>query len=782
MRKFIVVGAIAALVSAFAVVSCSTRGEALLDRLFGPTDDVLPWPDVRACELVVDLSTPGRFAASAGMTLAGVTGPRIALLLNDGLRVRRATWNGHAVDVERARKLASPYFTEGRVVLVDVGAAPAASDGEQRLVLEYDGSAEVGTEGPDWRGILLVDVDDARMSEQSIFYPQVPLGLDTPRVAECRFDVDVVAPAAWEVFAPLPPVDVKSGDAEPRAGTKRHRFVGERLQDLSILAGRRVRAETRIGELRVVTLLTDDHAHLVEEFAREIPPLLDAYARRFGAIESGTLGVVEIRCRDSSYNWTSDGVLALDTGALGRGVPVATLAHELAHLWWGQAVAASGAGERFLTEGLAEYSAWSALEDAGRADLVASAIGVARQHVGELIERGESAALIDARFGHPNYLVLAYEKGPLVMRALRGQLPAGSLDAALARLVDRGRTRLVTLDDFEACLRDGSGVEGLAPCWVRQPGDVDVELAALTARADGSATVSVRATPVGSQRMDVRGTPIAVLFGGVGWTKRITQILVGERTEIEVASAGREVRFARIDPEATWPRTPQVRTAVLRGERVTASTPADATTATYGGTRVVVDFSAPLDVVDKAAFVRSQTRASGEYALEVIGVSRVDEFRRLEIDTRSWRPDRTYRLDLTALVDQNGLPLAEDALRFRTGPSNDRERPRVVRVSPAAGATVAAGTIAVTIEFDEPMLPQMGFRKPAIEAQEREGMSFPTLVDGGRWRSDERTIVYELADLERGRKYVLPIGEGFRDVSGNAAQEFIWTIEVAPGD
>lgn len=56
------------------------------------------------------------------------------------------------------------------------------------------------------------------------------------------------------------------------------------------------------------------------------------------------------------------------------------------------------------------------------------------------------------------------------------------------------------------------------------------------------------------------------------------------------------------------------------------------------------------------------------------------------------------------------------------------------------------------------------------------------LADGGTWKSDERTIVYELTELERGRKYALPIGEGFRDVSGNAAQEFIWTIEVVPGD
>lgn len=782
MRNAIVVGALAAFGSLFAVVSCSTRGEALWDRLFGVADEELPWPEVRRCELAVDLSTPGRFAATAELTLAAISGPRIALLLNDELHVRRATWNGVAVDVKHGRELDSSYFDEGRVVLVDVGGSSLEPSAEHRLVLEYDGVAEVGTEGPDWRGILLVDVDDARMSEQTIFYPQVPLGLDTPRVAECRFAVDVVAPDTWEVFVPLPPVDATSAEPKPRAGTRRHRFVGERMQDLSILGGRRVRSETRVGDLRVVTLLTDEHASLSAEFAREIPPLLDAYARRFGAIESGTLGVVEIRCRDSSYNWMSDGVMALDTGALGRGVPVATLAHELAHLWWGQAVAASGAAERFLTEGLAEYSAWSALEDAGRADLVLSGIGAARRHVGELVERGSSVALTEANFGHPDYHVLAYEKGPLVLRAMRGQLPAGSLDAALARLVERGASRLVTLDDFEACLREATGFDALAPCWLRWSGDVELDAAELTANASGGATLNVRATPVGAQGLDVRGTPVAVSFGGVGWVERTTVLLRGETTAVELASAGREVRFARLDPDGVWPRVPKRRTIVARGERIATSEPAQSAVTTHGGTRVVVDFTGPLGPLDSAAFANGQVAGQGEFALDVRQVALEDEGRRLVIDSRSWQPDCAYRVDLTALVDRDGLPLVDDALRFKTAPSEDRQRPRVVNVRPASGSRVAPGRVVVEIEFDEPMLMQRGFRRTAIEAQQREGRAFPEFVDTGRWSSDERTIVYEFTDLERGSKYALPIGEGFRDVSGNAAQDFIWTIDVEGDD
>ncbi|MBL8767085.1 MAG: Ig-like domain-containing protein [Planctomycetes bacterium] len=782
MRRIVVIAAVGALSSVLAFAACSQRGEEWVERWFGGAGGELAWPDLRSCRLTVDLTTPGRFSAVAELDVTNVTAPRIALLLNDGLVVRRAEWGGAAVDVERGPKLDSRYFGEGRVVFVDVGGATHDAAASHRVVLAYDGAAEFGATGPDWRGILLVDTDDARMSEQSIFYPQVPLGLDTPRVAECRFDVDVVAPAAWEVFVPLPPVDATSDEPTTGAGTKRHRFVGERTQDLSILGGVRVRSETRVGGLRVVTLLTAAHAGLSAEFAREIPPLLDAYVRRFGAIESGTLGVVEIRCRDSSFNWMSDGVVALDTGAFGRGVPVATLAHELAHLWWGQAVAASGDGERFLTEGLAEYAAWSELEDTGRGDLVMPSIDVARRTVADLVERGASAALIDASFGRSDYLMLAYEKGPLVLRALRGQLPPGSLDAALARLVERGRTRLVTIDDFEACLREATGLEVLAPYWLRQAGDVDLEAASLTAHEGGGASLTVRTTPIGTQRVDVAGTPLALQFGGVGWVERRTVSLRGEATELELESAGREVRFARLDPDGVWPRVPKRRTIVARGERIASSEPAQGETTKLGGTRVVVDFTGPLGPLDAARFSRSQIAGRREHELDVQRVTVEDEGRRLVVETRSWRPDRSYRLDLSALVDRDGLPLADDVLHFRTAPSEDRQGPRVVRVRPESGSVVAPGGLRVEIEFDEPMVPQMGFRNSAIADQERAGKAFPNLVDGGTWRSDERTIVYELADLERGVKYALPIGQGFRDVSGNAAQEFIWTIEVAPGD
>lgn len=75
----------------------------------------------------------------------------------------------------------------------------------------------------------------------------------------------------------------------------------------------------------------------------------------------------------------------------------------------------------------------------------------------------------------------------------------------------------------------------------------------------------------------------------------------------------------------------------------------------------------------------------------------------------------------------------------------------------------------------------MGFRKPAIEGLEATGHRFPAFAGVGVWSADERTIVHECVELEAGRKYAVPIGENFRDISGNPAQEFIWTIDVAGG-
>jgi hypothetical protein len=87
---------------------------------------------------------------------------------------------------------------------------------------------------------------------------------------------------------------------------------------------------------------------------------LDFFRGRYGPSGTGSLGIFESICRESSSdNWAAQGLITFDTGALNNDELAAEkLAHEVAQLWWGQLVNAQGDGERFLTEGLAEASCW----------------------------------------------------------------------------------------------------------------------------------------------------------------------------------------------------------------------------------------------------------------------------------------------------------------------------------------------------------------------------------------------------------------------------------------
>ena len=505
----------------------------------------MEWPTIDGYELEVDLTTVGRFEAEAVLELSGIGKDRVNLLLNRSLKVEHAAVGQVTVEVDHLRRLPSDYFGEGVVLVVHLPSVP--SDGKVSLRMRYSGKAAHGRKGSDWRGILFVDSDETRMCEQTIFYPLVPLSLEGPAVARAPFTMTAVAPKEWELFVPAP-----GGISESGEETRTWSFRSERPQHLSLLGGLRERSFSDVGGSRIVTLLRAEHADLAADFVREASGAIQDFTRRFGPVESSVIGIVEISCRDSSYNWASDGVLVFDRGALSGSVPARKVAHEVAHLWWGQAVTASGEGERFLTEGLAEYSAWTHFVDAGRASEVARSIVSAREDVFKLTRKGESRALSEVAFGLKHYQTLAYAKGPLVLQTLRSQLPAGQLDAALRRLVADGSGHEVTLEDFRAALREETGRTELRVPWIDASGDVEISLDEVV--GDGGtvrATIGARRFPTGAE-IALAGAPVAIQLGGRGWQERHLVLLEGERTTVQMEHGDRPLAYVWLDPEGGW--------------------------------------------------------------------------------------------------------------------------------------------------------------------------------------------------------------------------------------
>jgi len=755
-------------------------------------DDVHPWPHVERHDYALRLTPPGGFTMAATLELSDVRSDRVVLMLNRDLDVRaaRATTSGGEqpvpVGVTHGLPLFAPFHSEGRAVHVRLPAAPP--DGRLTLALDVEGEAAHGAGGPDWRGILFIDEREARMCEQTIFYPQVPTAVHGPAIERAPYRILVDVPETWQVYvpaAPLPPDDPRLAPLARRLGaappgTRRWVFGTGQPAHVSILAGVRQRTERVVDDTTFVVLMRDEHAALAEPFVDAAARVFADMAARFGDPGATQLGIVEIACRpSSSYNWFSQGVIAIDRHALSDVIPVDTLAHEIGHFWWGQRVSVDGPGERVVTEGLAEASAWWFLLDSGDPALVERgrrALARARRTFARLLDEGDDAPLAAVDFETPRYRDLAYEKGPLLWHALATTLGAARWQDVLVDFAARAAGRPARLDDLRAALEDEVSRSVPLP-WLDHAGHVEVDLAAVDASAD-QAVVTLRARTRGG--MPPRALVALELLTDRG-RRRVTAGVDGGTTRVALPlEEGESPRVVTLDPQDGWP-TPIRSRRVLAGPRLVSSDPPLGDVVPYGLERLTLTFDEPLAPLTAEAFALGAAEPpQGVHRVSVHGLAVEDGGRRWRFTFEPLGVEREYVLDLSHLTDAFGGPPRPPALRWRTSTSDDQTPPRLVAAYPPDDATeVPVDLQRIVLTFDEPMRESIGFMKSDVRALEGEGLRFPGIDPA--WSRDRRRLVLALPDgLEPGTRYALPLrGARFADLSHNPLADVDYRITTA---
>lgn len=250
----------------------------------------------------------------------------------------------------------------------------------------------------------------------------------------------------------------------------------------------------------------DEEARLFATYARDI--LVD-YEKRFGPYPRVRLTIVENPNRDG-VSMAADGIIWLSTlffthrnvtlpGILSRFCEF-TLAHEIAHQWWGIGAGVDLNAENWLSEGLAQYLAVSYFEDrygqfgpnlfAPTAqgileNLIRSQFGFVnlREHEIELAylrqaTRGFDEAIIKplSEVEYENATaVRLYDKGYLVARALAAAMGKETFESGLREAKERFCHRTIGVEDLRAVLEEEAGwsLEELFRVWLFGPGSVD---------------------------------------------------------------------------------------------------------------------------------------------------------------------------------------------------------------------------------------------------------------------------------------------------------------------
>ncbi len=560
-----------------------------------------------------------RLDAHARLTLrsSGAARQRFYFLLNPGLTIRRA---------QVAKRAAPRVYQLWMVTVVDVG-QPVAVNDTVELDLDYDGDPTASGLGA---SDALCDARDVLLPVDQFWYPN-----DVQSFFNA--DVTVTLPARFTL--------VHNGHELSRADhgdRQRVHWRSERpLAGMALVAGSYQRTAATIAspDVAAVQLFTADDVALDSPLV--LHDAADANAtltRRFGPSSFPQLTTFVTRRLRRAFN-DGSGLMGVPLRSFRRGdYGLHTVAHEIAHNWWGSTVAEKwltpGSGGEWIVEGFAEYSSLLVSEERWGRD------ALTRRMAEEFFDPARqgvvaSMSVLDNAFAEASARDTIYKKGAYIAMMLRTALGDQVMEAALRQFIERFRYRQASDVDLEAVVKESSGqdVASFFADWVRSD-----KLADLTLEPSGTNQVDV----ANRGEAMVAGTlPLWVLSDGAAAPEQHA-VRVGETVALPSAGA-----IAILDPQLTWAdmlrfnnRTPRLAaprfvTTSARGEVLITSgepnpgAPATLALRTADGKpihswefeRGVVE--APVFSIDGSRIVVSSLEATGEWPA-IIALNGVD--------------------------------------------------------------------------------------------------------------------------------------------------------------
>lgn len=309
------------------------------------------------------------------------------------------------------------------------------------------------------------------------------------------YEVEIESAPDAEIFT--------SGEEEAKG-----RFSGRSLRNFAILVGRGWQSEERsVGDLRLRSVFRHGRQRVGHRVLDAAAAAAHIYVQRFGELPFKSLKIVEapliagfghaefsgLSVIASAFYVDFDAPQARVLPEMVREQRASfeeslewTVAHAVAHQWWGTAVGSDPQRAPVLDEALAHWSALLYFEEVHGPERAALVAGDQLRGVYQLYRTfgGEDLPADRAARAYRNslqYAAIVESKGALMFAALRRLLGEARFFAALRRYYHRHRQRIANLDDLrsafmvEATSGQRAAVAQLFERWLEgRFGDEDV--------------------------------------------------------------------------------------------------------------------------------------------------------------------------------------------------------------------------------------------------------------------------------------------------------------------
>jgi aminopeptidase N len=345
-------------------------------------------------------------------------------------------------------------------------------------------------------------------------------------------DITVIVPTGFQVAGSSDEPPTQTAGA---AGTTRYRFVHRQPALIgNIAAGRYVTRTLKIGGYELQFFVQPGSEGRVERFGEVLGQALQFYAKQYGAPAFGTRYTIAQIDDDSLEAYAAPGMQFLSASFFDPNRPAKEerLQREAAYQWWGFTVALKSFDDAWLSQGLAEWSAFALRESSlSGAQLDASQRDMQERAL--MFEQSASILRAPSTLDDtsPQYQSIVFYKGAMVFRMLRETIGREKFDALLRTLFEQYRGKSVSIDDFErlATQQIGTNMRYFFARWVEGTGvpEFTVDYQIIRTR-----TNKFRARGTVKQNFEGLRMPVEVMLRAEGDNQnQITSVRIDEKSE-----------------------------------------------------------------------------------------------------------------------------------------------------------------------------------------------------------------------------------------------------------